>query len=100
MLFRSEKHGVEHNFVQVPELTKEQRDEIEAWVRHELTTGEKTITRKEAIDGAKAFAKKHGFTITEDMWEEMDRAFDHVDTNDDGAIDADELAAAIENHGK
>ena len=77
-------------------LTPEQEKEIEEWVTNELTTGEKTITKQEAHDAIVAFGEKHGFPpIPEEVWAELDKMFDAVDTNDDGAIDLEELQAAL-----
>ena len=79
------------------ELTEEQVAEIEAWVEAELTTGEKTITKKEAHEAIVAFGKKHGFPpLSEDDWAELEGWFDMVDANKDGALDLDELMAEFE----
>ena len=80
------------------ELTEEQAAEIEEWVKSELADGG-TITKEEAHDALSAFADAHGFTISDDEWAMLEEAFDHVDTNDDGAIDLGELEAAIKKHG-
>ena len=73
-----------------PELTPEQEQEIEDWVEAELADGG-TITKDEAAGAIQDFADKHGFVITEEMWEFMEMVFDYVDTNDDGEIDGGEL---------
>ena len=79
------------------ELTDEQVAEVEAWVEYELTTGEQTITKKEAHDALVAFGKKHGFPpIPEEAWEELEDMFDEVDTNGDGELDLEEVMAAME----
>ena len=80
-----------------PEPTEEQKKEIVEWVESELENGG-TITAKEARDAIKAFAKKHNWKVTKEQRAFMKAAFEEVDTNDDGAIDADELKAAIEKH--
>ena len=78
-------------------LTEAQEQEIEDWVVSELTTGEKTITKKEAHDAIVAFGEKHGFPpLPEEAWVELEKMFDAADTNGDGAIDLDELQAALE----
>ena len=64
---------------QGPELTAEDEEEIEAWVTHELTTGDKTITKKEAGDAIAAFAKKKGWKIPKEAWEALEAAFDSND---------------------
>merc|ERR1712100_633794 len=81
-----------------PELNSEDEAEIEAWVEHELTTGDKTITKKEAGDAIAAFAKKKGFKLTKEDWAALEAAFDSVDTNGDGELDLDEVMAAVEAH--
>lgn len=81
-----------------PELTPEQMKEIEDWVKSELADGG-TITKDEAAAALQDFADTHGFTITDEMWEEAEMAFDYVDTNGDGAIDLDELEAVLKEHG-
>merc|ERR1712100_424898 len=81
-----------------PELNSEDEAEIEAWVEHELTTGDKTITKKEAGDAIAAFAKKKGFKLTKEDWAALEAAFDSVDTNGDGELDLDEDMAAVEAH--
>ena len=79
------------------DLTDEQVAEIEAWVEMELSTGEKTITKEEAHAAIKAFGKKHGFEpLSKKDWDELEAWFDVVDTNDDGALDLDELMAGLE----
>merc|ERR1711988_2058522 len=78
-------------------MTDEQEQEIEDWVVAELTTGEKTITKKEAHDAIVAFGEKHGFPpLPEEAWEELEAMFDAADLNGDGAIDLAELEAACE----
>merc|ERR1712176_865871 len=78
-------------------LTDEQEQEIEDWVVEELTTGEGTITKKEAQAAIVAFGEKHGFPpLPEEAWEELEGMFDAADTNGDGAIDLAELEAALE----
>lgn len=81
-----------------PELSPEQMKEIEDWVKDQLKDGG-TITKDEAHDALQAFADKHGFDITAEMWEEAEDAFDYVDANGDGEIDLDELMAVLEEHG-
>jgi Ca2+-binding EF-hand superfamily protein len=86
--------------VQWPKLSKAQEKEIEDWVVEELTTGEKTITKQEAHDAIVAFADKHGFPQpTAEQWEQLEEMFDYVDKNGDGAIDLEELKAAMKKHG-
>ena len=66
-------------------LTEAQEKEIEDWVVEELTTGEMTITKAEAVAAIKAFGEKHGFPpLPEEAWEALDAMFDEVDTNGDG----------------
>ena len=78
-------------------LTDDQIDEIEAWVTEQLTTGEGTITKKEAHDALVAFGEKHGFPeIPEEAWDELDAMFDEADTSGDGEIDLAEFSAAME----
>merc|ERR1711907_401047 len=57
-----------------------------------------TITKAEAADAVQAFADKHGFEITEEMWQKLEELFDMVDTNGDGEIDGAEAKAAWEAH--
>merc|ERR1712100_455417 len=77
-------------------LTDEQEQEIEDWVVNELTTGEMTITKQEAHDAIVAFGEKHGFEpLPEEAWVELEKMFDEADTNGDGAIDLEELQAAM-----
>ena len=79
------------------DLTDEQEAEIEAWVTKELTTGEKTITKKEAHDAIVAFGEKHGFEpLPKEAWTALEEMFDAADTNDDGAIDLAEFEAAVD----
>merc|ERR1712100_501022 len=52
------------------------------------------ITKKEAYKFFKAFAKKHGYKMTEADWEELGKMFDAADTNHDGELDLDEVVAA------
>merc|ERR1712176_1706342 len=76
-------------------LTDEQEQEIEDWVVEELTTGEGTITKKEAHDAIVAFGEKHGFPpLPKEAWVELEAMFDEADLNGDGAIDLAELEAA------
>merc|ERR1711990_251959 len=81
-----------------PELDSEDEEEIEAWVTHELTTGDKTITKKEAAGAIKAFAKKKGYKISKEEWAALEAAFDAADTNGDGELDLAEVQAAVEAH--
>jgi len=84
---------------QWPKLSKEQEKEIEDWVVEELTTGEKTITKEEAHAAIVAFCDKHGFPQpTEEQWAQLEEMFDYVDANGDGAIDLEELKAAMKKH--
>ena len=80
-----------------PELSPEQMKEIEDWVKDQLADGG-TITKDEAAGALQAFADKHGFTITDEMWEEAENAFDYVDANGDGEIDMGELEAVLKEH--
>ena len=102
------KHGVDlkamlktfaHKMREI-KLTPEQEAEIEAWAKAELDRdGE--ITKKEAWDALVAFCNKHGFALpTEEEKEWLEKQFDRVDTNSNGAIDAHELKAAMKNHGE
>merc|ERR1711988_8977 len=78
-------------------LTEAQEKEIEDWVTAELTTGDKTITKKEAHDAIVAFGEKHGFEpLDGDAWEALEEMFDSVDTDGNGEIDLAELEAALE----
>merc|ERR1712100_479240 len=52
------------------------------------------ITKKEAYKFFKAFAKKHGYKLTKEDWEELGKMFDDADTNHDGELDLDEVVAA------
>merc|ERR1719498_1483932 len=73
-------------------LTKEQEDEIEAWVKEKLTTGDEEISKKEAEEGLLAFAKKHKIPPpTPEEWEELEEIFDAVDTNGNGKLSYSEL---------
>ena len=77
-------------------MSEAQEKEIEDWVTAELTTGEKTITKKEAHDAIVAFGKKHGFEpLPKEAWTELEKMFDAADTNGDGAINLAELEAAM-----
>ena len=77
-------------------LSEAQEKEIEDWVTHELTTGEKTITKAEAEAAIKGFGKKHGFEpLPKEVWTELEKMFDAADTNGDGAINLAELEAAM-----
>ena len=56
-----------------------------------------TITKQEAHDAIVAFGEKHGFPpLPKEAWEALEEMFDAVDTNGDGAIDLEELSAALE----
>ena len=79
--------------------TQEQFNEIAAWVTHELTTGDKTITAQEAEDGAMAFAEKHGIKVTKKMKKQAKEAFEQVDTNSNGELDLAEVEAVWKKHG-
>ena len=81
-----------------PELDSEDEKEIEEWVTKELTTGDKTITKKEAAHAIAAFAKKKGYKISKEEWAALEAAFDSVDTNGDGELDLDEVQAAVAAH--
>ena len=70
-----------------------------AWVKEELTTGEMTITAKEAKKAMMAFAKKHGIKVDKKMKKEAAQFFDYVDADDNDAIDLEEMSAAWEAHG-
>ena len=79
------------------DLTEEQVAEIEAWVEYELSTGEMTITKDEAHGAIVGFGEKHGFPpLSKKDWEELEAWFDAVDSNNDGALDLDELMAEFE----
>merc|ERR1712146_721083 len=83
-----------------PELDSEQEDEIEEWVKSEIgENGKGTITKEEGAKALQAFADKHGFEVTEEMWKEAEAAFDHVDKNGDGELDVEEIMAAVKEHG-
>ena len=74
------------------DLTEEQMAEVEAWIEYELSTGEMTITKDEAHGAIKSFGEKHGFPpLSKKDWEELEAWFDAVDSNNDGALDLDEL---------
>merc|ERR1711907_930421 len=79
------------------ELTDEQKQEIADWVETELAN-DGTITKAEAQAAVQAFADKHGFEITDEMWAKLEELFDMVDTNGDGDIDGAEAKAAWEAH--
>merc|ERR1712100_467049 len=79
------------------ELTAEQEAEVKPWVENELANGG-TITMKEAQGAIKAFAAKHGIEVTKADWKKMKKVFEAVDTNDDGALDLNEVEAALEGH--
>merc|ERR1719498_780527 len=79
-----------------PELTAEDEQMIEDWVTHELTTGDKTITRDEAAKAIAGFAKSKGYKISKEEWKALEEAFDSVDTNGDGELDVDEVMKACE----
>merc|ERR1711988_1622802 len=77
-------------------LTEAQEKEIEDWVTSELTTGDGTITKKEAHDAIVAFGEKHGFEpLDEAAWKELEDMFDHVDADGNGEIDLGELEALV-----
>merc|ERR1712100_721765 len=84
--------------MKAPELDSEDEEEIEAWVTHELTTGDKTITKEEAGKAIAGFAKKHGYKISKEEWAALEAAFDAADTNGDGELDLAEVQAAVEAH--
>lgn len=73
-------------------------NEIEAWVKAELAEGG-TITKQEAHDELQDFADNNDFEITEDMWNEAEMAFDYVDADGNGEIDAAELGNVLKEHG-
>merc|ERR1711907_122367 len=74
-----------HNKVKWENLTDAQEKEIEDWVVEELTTGEKTITKKEAEEAIKDFGKRHNLpSLPEEAWDELEKMFDAADTNEDG----------------
>jgi Ca2+-binding EF-hand superfamily protein len=79
------------------DLTDEQKQEIADWVESELAN-DGTITKAEAQAAVQAFADKHGFEITDEMWAKLEELFDMVDTNGDGEIDGAEAQAAWEAH--
>merc|ERR1712193_268578 len=66
-----------------PELSDAQYDEIKAWIENELTTGDETITFKEAKTALANFAKKYGYELSEADWKKAKKAFKAVDTNGD-----------------
>ena len=76
-------------------MSEEQLEEAKAWVDAQLADGG-TITKAEAKEAIQSFADKHGFKISKKDWEEMDKAFDWVDTSGDGEIDKAEFDAAME----
>merc|ERR1711990_997754 len=78
------------------DLTPEQEADIEEWIVSELTTGEGTITAEEAHTALTAFAEHHGFTISDEEWEELGDFFGSIDTNNDNQIDLEEMLAAME----
>lgn len=61
--------------------------DVEAWVQHELTTGDKVITKKEAEKFFSQYAKNHGIELTPAMKDQLDAGFDMADTNHDGVLD-------------
>lgn len=81
-----------------PELTPEQEKEITDWVKDQLADGG-TITKDEAKKAVAGFADKHDFTITKEMWEQLNAIFDWIDDNGDGEITGKEMKMAIEAHG-
>lgn len=84
-----------------PELDSDQEDEIEEWVKSEIgEDGTGTITKDEGAHALQAFADKHGFEVTPEMWAEAEAAFDSVDTNGDGELDVHEIMKAVEDHEK
>ena len=64
-----------------------------------MTTGDKTITFKEARRGALDFAKAHGIKITKKMRRAARKAFKDADVDGNGEIDLAEAEAAWEAHG-
>ena len=70
-----------------------------AWVKEELTTGEGTITKKEARKAMKEFAKTHGIEVTKEMKKEAHKFFKSIDADKNGEIDLEEMGAAWEKHG-
>ena len=71
--------------------------QVEEWVGEELANGG-TITKKEAHDALSALAAKHGVTIPDEVWDQLEEIFDAIDTNDDGELDAKEVAAAVKHY--
>ena len=71
----------------LPELDSEDEKAAEDWVKHELTTGDKTITKKEAAKAIGAYAKSKGVKISKEDWKALEAAFDAADTNGDGELE-------------
>ena len=83
------------------DLTDEQEDDIEAWIKDKLSTGDKQISKQEAKDGILAFAKKYDIPPpTPEEWKELEKIFDEVDTSGNGKIDGKELETAWEAYEK
>ena len=74
------------------DLTKEQKEEMAAWIEDQLSNGDETITWAEMKGAIIGFGKKHGFpAIPEKEWVFIKGTFDQVDANDDGEIDLHEI---------
>lgn len=69
--------------------------ELYEWGEAELADGG-TITKAEARAKIEEIAAKHGVEVPDEAWEALDIIFDHVDTDENGEIDAAEAKAAME----
>merc|ERR1711998_173716 len=69
-------------------------EELEEFAEGELADGG-TITKEEAGAKIHELATEHGIEISDEDWEELEAAFDAVDTSGDGELDAGEIEAAV-----
>ena len=78
----------------------EDKEMAEAWFAEQMSDEEAAITKEEGAAAIAAYAESKGHEISEAEWAQLEEAFDEVDTDDNGALDADELAAVEEQAAK
>ena len=88
-LFKGKGGPKRHEDCPPPDVEKEIEEAIEA----ELAKEGHSITKEEAAAGIQEYADAHGHELSEKDWEELEAAFDEVDTSGNGELEADELAA-------
>lgn len=77
--------------------TKEQEEEVGAWVDSELAK-DGSISKAEAEDGLRAFAQKHDLEVNEEVLKVAEEIFDYIDTDNNGEVNKKEIDAAWKAH--